>query len=357
MTDGQIKMEANDAGTDLSNPIPRVSIVLPTYNRARFLPQAIASIAQQTYRDWELIVVDDGGTDESEELIAELSRNLRNRVKYLRQNNQGPGVARNFGIENARGEYVAFFDSDDTWESGHLELCVSQLDKNPDVDWVYCNFRRVRLSSGEVIDANVFQEGARREKFLSLKVEKRGDLHVIHDFDVLRCSLEHGLCIGLRTSVVRRNVFEKVRFPNFRVGEDQVLYPRAISCGVEFGYLMAVSATAYVHDQNISEVAGVASIDKYVRSLRELIRAFESIRDLPLTFHERRALERRIADECFWNLGYACLLEGRDRDALEYFVKGLLLCPSDIRFWKTYVIASLRIALRGVWRRLSGCLR
>ena len=325
-----------------------VSIVLPTYNRARFIPKAIASIKQQTFRDWELIIVDDGSTDESRELILGLSHELSNSIQYLRQENQGPGVARNLGIRNARGEYVAFFDSDDTWEAGHLEACVRELEKNADVDWVYSDFKRVRLASGEIVDANAFFEKGVRADFLSLKVSKRNGLHIIEDADALRCSIEHGICVGLRTSVVRRRVFQKVEFPSFRVGEDQVLFPRALASGVKFGYLLDVHATAYVHDENISEVAGVVSIDKYVRTLSQLVGALESIRDLALTSHERRVLERRIANECFWNLGYVCLRAGQDQYALKYLLKGLRIDPRNILFWKTYVIAVIRVAVMRV---------
>lgn len=333
--------------------VPKISIVLPTFNRARFIPQAIASITQQTFRDWELIVVDDGSTDGSEEIIARFSRDVPNPIRYLKQENQGPAAARNLGIRNARGEYIAFFDSDDTWEAEHLEVCVRELDANADVDWVYSSFRRVRIESGEVIDADAFFETGSRAEFLSLKTSVRGDLHVIDDADALMCSIKSGLCVGLRTSVVRRKVFQKVEFPPFRVGEDQVLYPRALANGVKFGYVLPVQATAYVHDGNISEVAGVLSTDKYVETLSELIRAFESICDLPLARRERQALEHRIANESFWNLGYACLSAGRNEDALEYLQKGLRLWPQNLMFWKTYVVAVLRVAVRNVRLRVS----
>ena len=335
--------------TESSEPeehIPKVSIILPTFNRARFIPQALASILQQEFRDWELIIVDDGSTDESASTIENLSRRITNSIVYLKQNNQGPAAARNLGIRKARGKYLAFFDSDDTWDTFHLSACISQLERNVDIDWIYSSFRRVRALSEETIDVDVFREGGRSAEFLSLKASKRGELHVIEDANAMRCAIVHGMGIGLRTSVVRRSVFQEVEFPPFRIGEDQVLYLRLLANGVKFGYLTSVQATAYVHDSNISEVAGFKSIDRYVRTLSELIRALESMRDLDLSSGERRDLEHRIANECFWNLGYNCLRSGRNRDAFKFLSKGLRLHPGNLHFWKTYVLALLKIATR-----------
>src|SRR5262245_2351395 len=107
---------------------PAVSIILPTYNRAKFLPQAFASIYGQTFADWELIVVDDGSTDNSGDLVARLGADLGPRLRYIRQENKGPNAARITGLAGATGAHVAFFDSDDCWLPHHLKACVDALD-------------------------------------------------------------------------------------------------------------------------------------------------------------------------------------------------------------------------------------
>src|SRR5436305_3864507 len=94
---------------------PAVSILLPTYNRAKCLPQEFASIRSQPFTDCELIVVDDGSTDNTRELVEELTRGWPQPVRYHRQENQGAYGARNTGLDLATGECVAFFDSDDVW--------------------------------------------------------------------------------------------------------------------------------------------------------------------------------------------------------------------------------------------------
>jgi glycosyltransferase involved in cell wall biosynthesis len=108
--------------------MPKVSVIIPTYNRLPVLKEAIHSVLKQDFEDFELIVVDDGSTDETPEVI----RKLGGRVKLLLQpENRGVSAARNKGILHAKGKYVAFLDSDDLWVKGKLKIQVTFLDENP----------------------------------------------------------------------------------------------------------------------------------------------------------------------------------------------------------------------------------
>ena len=95
----------------LAKQVPRFSVIIPTYNRAALLREALESVFAQSFMDYEVIVVDDGSADNTAALIACYG----DRIRYCRQENSGPGAARNLGIQNATGEYVAFLDSDDLW--------------------------------------------------------------------------------------------------------------------------------------------------------------------------------------------------------------------------------------------------
>ena len=95
----------------MENSTPRVSVVIPAYNQAKYLGDAIQSVLSQTYRDFEIIVVDDGSTDDTPLVVSQLGGNLH----YIRQTNQGLAGARNTGIRNAKGSYIALLDSDDIW--------------------------------------------------------------------------------------------------------------------------------------------------------------------------------------------------------------------------------------------------
>jgi glycosyltransferase involved in cell wall biosynthesis len=117
-----------------SVPDPVVSVVIPTYNRAHLIGESIHSVLDQTYGDFELVVVDDGSSDDTEAVVR---RFHDPRIRYIYQENQGISGARNTGIRNARGKYIGFLDSDDLWLPQLLEVQVAALDADPEVGLVY----------------------------------------------------------------------------------------------------------------------------------------------------------------------------------------------------------------------------
>ncbi|MFH0702008.1 MAG: glycosyltransferase [bacterium] len=114
---------------------PKVSIIVTTYNRKHYLKDTLDSVFNQTFNDFELIIIDDGSTDETKELIKLYKCQ---RIKYFYQNNSGLNAARNAGINLACGEFLAFLDSDDIWLPTKLEKQVNILEKYPDICLVYC---------------------------------------------------------------------------------------------------------------------------------------------------------------------------------------------------------------------------
>lgn len=114
--------------------MPTVSVVIPLYNTEKYIEETIASVLAQSYRDFELIVVDDGSTDES----VELCRQFRDpRLRLISQENRGLAGARNAGIHHARGRYVALLDADDLWHPDKLALHVAHLERRPKVGVSY----------------------------------------------------------------------------------------------------------------------------------------------------------------------------------------------------------------------------
>ena len=106
-----------------------ISVVIPTFNRKKLLIEAVQSVCTQSFQDWELIVVDDGSTDGTEE---ELKPLLSSEIQYIRQAHQGVSGARNRGIQAARHDWIAFLDSDDYWRRDKLHLQLEALDANPE---------------------------------------------------------------------------------------------------------------------------------------------------------------------------------------------------------------------------------
>src|SRR5262249_32741505 len=119
---------------------PLVSIIVPAYNYGSLISQTLDSLLNQSYKNWECWVVDDGSTDNTSEVV-EGYCNSDPRFKYLSQTNRGPGVARNDGIKRSRGSYIQFLDADDLLEERKIEHHVVFLEENPEVDLVYSGVR------------------------------------------------------------------------------------------------------------------------------------------------------------------------------------------------------------------------
>jgi glycosyltransferase involved in cell wall biosynthesis len=117
-----------------------VSVIVPTYNYARFLPDALESLRAQTYSDWECIVVDDGSTDDTTAVLRIAAAN-DGRVRYVSQANAGPSAARNRGIAESVGEYIQFLDADDVLPPTKLETQVRMMEKDPSIGIVYSDAR------------------------------------------------------------------------------------------------------------------------------------------------------------------------------------------------------------------------
>jgi glycosyltransferase involved in cell wall biosynthesis len=130
-----------------------VSVVVPTYNRSELLMSALESIRRQTFRPIEIVVVDDGSTDGTLNIIREWAAVNEAPgafvVRCAKQENQGPNAARNRGILESRGEFIAFLDSDDRWLPEKMEKQISVLDSNADIGGVYCGLTNIDLITGE----------------------------------------------------------------------------------------------------------------------------------------------------------------------------------------------------------------
>ena len=111
------------------NALPLVSVIVPLYNRKKFLPQLITTLKQQTFSNFELILIDDGSTDNTDVWVDDNKNQISQKVIYLKQKNAGPYAARNNGLGLASGKYIAFQDSDDEWPDYHLAEFVSILEK------------------------------------------------------------------------------------------------------------------------------------------------------------------------------------------------------------------------------------
>jgi len=166
---------------------PQVSVILPTYNRADTLLRSVNSVLEQSYRNFELIVVDDGSTDPTPTIMSNVTDA---RIRYIRNPiNRGQSVSRNIGIRESRGDLIAFQDSDDTWRSDKLARQIKILDDDNNIAGVYCDL---------------------------LRIQKLGEPYIILAPDLVygatfdhRPSLYQSYAIGIQSCVLRRAVFDR----------------------------------------------------------------------------------------------------------------------------------------------------
>lgn len=124
-----------------------VSVVIPTYNYGRFIAEAIESALAQTYTIAEIIVVDDGSTDETEDVV----RRFGEKVRYIKQQNAGVCAARNIGVESSTGDFIAFLDADDIWLSNKIEKQVAKFAEDMEFGLVHCGMREFDNATGVTI--------------------------------------------------------------------------------------------------------------------------------------------------------------------------------------------------------------
>jgi len=212
--------------------VPKVTVVVPTYNRAHMLATCLASIARQTYDDLEVVVVDDGSDDNTAEVVARFAG-----VRYVRQENQGAPGAYNRGVAEAGGEYVMLVDSDDSICEDAVATEARVLDANPDVGLVYAQAWQVN-EAGAVT-------GLRRPEFARHSYVRNGR-------EEIRALLfwNH---ITSPTPMVRRRCFETVGLfdPRLRVGEDWDMWIR-IAKRYDVAYVARPLGNYLKHAGNIS---------------------------------------------------------------------------------------------------------
>jgi glycosyltransferase involved in cell wall biosynthesis len=317
---------------------PLVSCIIPTYNREKFLPDSIDSVLKQTYKNWELIIVDDRSTDGTKKLIEKYMKKDK-RIKYVKnKHKQGPAGARNQGVELAKGEYIAFLDSDDEWMNFHLSEIIDEMEKNPDVDWIFSNLERYKGKNK--VTKSYFNEIS--PDFLRFNIQKRGKLNILKNKGLTENIIEKNIPAYMQSSIFKRSIFNKIKFKEYILGVDDGLFNiEAVFNKKIIGYINNIHVKYKIHDTNIS------SSDQYNKSInKKILINFELektwkyiINNLILTHKQRSIIKKQLAELYFWQFGYNCYLKLNDyKKTKEYFLKGLKLNPLNLRYLKTYFI-------------------
>ena len=295
---------------------PRVSVVIPTYNRARFIGEAIDSVLAQTFTDYEIIVVDDGSTDKTLEAL----HPYRDRIRYVVKNNQGPAGARNRGVQESRGALVAFLDSDDLWLPEKLALQTARLDRRPELAMVFTEVMWVERDGS--LRPSRFRRYRPRDGF------------------VLRETIHHP-CIATQSILIKREAFDAVRFDESLLTGEGLDFNIRLALRFPIGLVDRPLVKIRKHDANLDlEWNRVCQQDadvKYQAFFVDFQRICEKCPELKLTHHRatRQALSGVYRD---W--GKSLLYAGRPTDARARLAESWRMSahPKTIASWlKTWI--------------------
>ncbi len=220
-------MRTEDAGRVVT---PTVSVIITTYNYAAFISEAIDSVLNQTVSADEIIVVDDGSTDDTFDVLARYRQ--RGQITYVRQPNQGPSAARNRGIQESSGNLVAFLDADDTWLSEKLELQLAWLEDHLDASMV----------SGQMIWWHV-EGGSRRV----VRFEPLSPTRLRRELVIRNVAGNPSMALIRRNAIDKVGIFDTA----LRWGEDWEFFFRLSRVG-ELGFVTEPVIVYRWHRQNLS---------------------------------------------------------------------------------------------------------
>ena len=217
---------------------PLVSVVIPTYNHAFFLGKALESVINQTFKNWEAIVIDNNSTDDTNKVVNKINDP---RVKYLKINNNGViARSRNLGIKFAKGDWIAFLDSDDWWSKEKLEICLNNTDDN--VDLIYHDLEVKYKNTKFSVKKKIFK--GRQLKYPVL-------------IDLLESGIIKGNAIGNSSVLVRKNILNKIGGINENIklvgSEDYNTWLRVAQITDQFKYLKKNLGYILIHDTNTSK--------------------------------------------------------------------------------------------------------
>jgi len=286
--------------------MPKVSVIIPTYNRAKFLSLALASVLNQTFQDFEIIIVDDNSQDNTQEFVTDFDDK---RIKYIRhETNKGVAASRNTGVISSDGEYIAFLDDDDEWLPHKLEVQVDLLEKSSSIiGAVYSGAFKVESSNGNVLAQHT--------------PKKRGD--VFNEMIV-------GNCAGpTSTLLLRRECFEKVGLfdVNIGFGEDYDMWLR-ISQGYHFDYIEEPLVRYSIQNNGLSN-----NYEIRLKGAEALLSKHEQLYET----------NRKNYSYRYFSIGVLYCYNGNIKRGREIFFKAVKLYPFEIRYYYNLCLSLLGV--------------
>lgn len=293
--------------------MPKVSAIIPTYNSVKYIVEAIDSVLVQICKDFEIVIVDDGSTDATKIAAAKYTQEYPDKIKYFYQQNQGPGAARNRGLQEARGEYVAFLDADDALTENSLEKRIQFLERHKEADLVFTDYN-IDVGKKQTINARL-----KNEEFLpyfkdAIATQEKNEIVFNAKFYKHYFSYSP-LPIWTGTVMMRKRVVDKVGLfrTDISVGEDADYWLRiAKQCKV--GYIDEPLAIYQYSNSTLTK-----QTEKYSLDTIKLYGELYTNNKEPLI---KRAARKRLADSYYW-IGNYYRTTGKTREARKCFAKSI----------------------------------
>lgn len=299
--------------------MPSVSVIIPAYNSGSYVGEAIESVLNQTLDDFEIVVVDDGSTDNTSSTITRYSK-----TRYFRQGNQGPSAARNTGIAESQGKYIAFLDADDLLLENSLQLRFDFLEKHVDVDLVFSDLLRCYAIDRE--PELHLKENNFIPKFADAIVSREGNEYVFGTA-FTEMALRHHPFIKMPTVMVRRAAINRHKGfdDNLRIAEDVDLWLKIAESG-RLGFIDAPLAVwnNFRSAMTANNIVLLEETIKYYTSLASRFQANDS--------SKKHSLIRKKLSLLYFRLGYSLYSQkGRKRESIARYLQSFWYSPSSVR--------------------------
>ncbi len=318
---------------------PKVSVIIPTYNNEKYIKAAVDSASRQTYRDLEVIVLNDGSTDSTLDIVSQAAL-TDPRIRVITRPHSGkPSIARNAGIRIAQGEYICFLDGDDLFYPEKVRDCVYIFEGNPSIQFVFHDMRYMYETGREERESHLQRAGSARANLVLEPTLGDG----VFSCDSNR--LAYWMCLisvpfHMSSVMVRRKLLDgqKVWFPeDMLIGEDFELWFRLVKSG-SVAFLDKVLSARRMHKESITRRPDTAIWTATAR-----IRNYNRSTDF-FSSSQRKAFRKRISDDLF-NCGYAQSRQGDTGDAQALYIESLRWDP-NIWSIKRAVLGILKAHLR-----------
>jgi len=296
---------------------PTVSVIIPTYNRAALLPRAVRSVIAQSFTDWELIIVDDGSTDDTRPVLSGFTSRLGSRLVVIHHANAGSSAARNRGIDAARGRFVAFLDSDDEYRPNKLARQLDLFRRCPQVGLTYSDYAYVDLEGRH--RQSVFATISPRARRVECQYVAAGLYECGPDFFD---ELIQEYFIATITGMVRREVLgDGIRFPVGLSYAEEWLFYLQIAQKTRVGFVDEPLCLHHWVRGSLARTDVKQNLLGMARLLAQLPRLIPN-----LAARHRRAVRHNFARTAL-QLGYEFHREGRFREAASWFGRSFLSEP------------------------------